>query len=61
MSLNVSLREGEGQESLIKRFQKTIQMDGVLREWKDSQIFLSKRDARNLKSKRAARRKNKRR
>jgi len=61
MSLDVSLRDGESQESLIRRFQKTVQMDGVLREWKDSQTFLSKRDAGKQKSKRAARRKNKRR
>jgi ribosomal protein S21 len=57
MALNVSLNEGESQESLVRRFQKSIQMEGILREARASQTFLSKRDAANLKSKRAARRK----
>ena len=56
MALDVALHEGESQESLIRRFQKVIQMEGILREAKASQTFLSKRDAYKLKSKRAARR-----
>ncbi len=56
MALHVSLREGESQESLVRRFQKDIQMEGILREFKASQPFLSKRDAQILKSTRAARR-----
>jgi ribosomal protein S21 len=56
MALDVSLREGESQESLIRRFQKCIQMEGILREFKSSQTFLCKRDAYIIKSKRAARR-----
>ncbi len=59
MALYVSLNEGESQESLIRRFQKSIQMEGILREARASETFLSKRDAANLKSKRAARRKRK--
>jgi len=57
MALDVSLRVGESQDSLIRRFQKGIQMEGILREFRASQTFLSKRDAYKLKSKRAARRK----
>jgi ribosomal protein S21 len=57
MGLDVSLREGESQDSLIRRFQKVIQIEGILREFRASQTFLSKRDAYILKSKRAARRK----
>jgi ribosomal protein S21 len=57
MALFVSLFEGETQESLVRRFQKSIQMEGILREARASQTFLSKRDAAALKSKRAARRK----
>jgi ribosomal protein S21 len=57
MALGVSLHEGESQDSLIRRFQKNIQMEGILREAKDSQVFLSNRDAANLKTKRASRRK----
>jgi ribosomal protein S21 len=57
MTIDVSLREGESQDSLIRRFQKVVQVEGVLREFKASQTFLSKRDAYILKSKRSARRK----
>ncbi len=56
MSLEVTLHEGESQESLVRRFQKSIQMEGVLREFKASQTFISKRDAYKIKSKRAAKR-----
>jgi ribosomal protein S21 len=56
MAIEVSLHEGESQDSLIRRFQKIIQMDGILREARASLTFLSKRDAYTLKSKRAARR-----
>ncbi|MBN1190577.1 MAG: 30S ribosomal protein S21 [Dehalococcoidales bacterium] len=56
MALDVSLRDGESQDSLIRRFQKKIQMEGILREFRSSQTFLSKRDAYILKSKRSARR-----
>ena len=56
MALDVSLRDGESQDSLIRRFQKGIQMEGILREFKASQTFLCKRDAYIIKSKRAARR-----
>ncbi len=57
MALDVSLRAGESQDSLVRRFQKGIQMEGILREFRASQTFLSKRDAYILKSRRAARRK----
>ena len=57
MTLEVSLHEGESQDSLVRRFQRVIQAEGVLREARASQTFLSKRDAANLKSRRAARRK----
>ena len=57
MALDVTLYDGESQDSLIRRFQKVIQMDGILREARASQTFLSKRDAYILKSKRAAKRK----
>jgi ribosomal protein S21 len=56
MALDVSLRDGESQDSLIRRFQKGIQMEGILRDFKASQTFLCKRDAYIIKSKRAARR-----
>ena len=56
MSLEVSVREGETQDSLLRRFQKMVQMDGVLREAKAHRYFLSKREAARLKAKKNARR-----
>ena len=56
MSLEVSIREGETQDSLLRRFQRMVQMDGILREAKASRYFLSKRDAARLKAKKSARR-----
>ncbi len=56
MSLKVSIREGETQDSLLKRFQRMVQMDGILREVKQHRSFMSKRDAARLKEKRSARR-----
>ena len=57
MSLEVYLREGETQDSLLKRFQRTIQMSGVLREAKAHNYFVSKGDAARIKAKNSARRK----
>jgi len=56
MSLEVYLREGESQDSLLKRFQRGVQMDGVLREVKNHRHFLSKRDVARQKAKKNARR-----
>jgi len=57
MALKVSVREGETQDSLLKRFQRAVQMDGILREAKAHRYFISKRDAARLKTKRNAKRK----
>lgn len=56
MAIEVSLRDGESQDSLVRRFQKSVQMEGVLREFRAAQTFLSKRDVYIMKSRRAARR-----
>ena len=56
MTLGVTVREGENQESLLRRFQKMVQMSGVLSEAKAHRYFLSKRDATRLKIKKNARR-----
>ncbi|MFC1893028.1 30S ribosomal protein S21 [Chloroflexota bacterium] len=56
MSLGVSIREGETQDALLRRFQRVVQMDGVLREAKAHRHFLSKREAARLKAKKSARR-----
>lgn len=55
MPLEVHLRDGETQESLLQRFQRTIQMSGVLREAKAHRYFVSKGDAARIKQKNSAR------
>jgi ribosomal protein S21 len=56
ITLEVSIREGENQESLLRRFQKMVQMSGIFREAKAHRYFLSKRDAARLRIKKNARR-----
>ena len=56
MALEVTIHEGESQESLLRRFQRMIQMNGILREAKAHRHFVSKRDAARMKAKSNARR-----
>jgi len=56
MSLEVHIREGETQDALLRRFQKVVQMGGILREAKAHRYFLSKGEAVRLKAKMSARR-----
>jgi len=56
MALEVYLREGETQDFMLKRFQRTIQMSGILREAKARNHFVSKGDAARIKAKSSARR-----
>jgi ribosomal protein S21 len=56
MSLEVYLPEGETQDSLLKRFQRTVQMSGILREEKTHNYFVSKGDAARIKARNSARR-----
>jgi ribosomal protein S21 len=55
MPLDVHIRDGETQEGLLSRFQKTIQMSGILREAKQRRSFVSRGDAARTKAKKAAR------
>ncbi len=57
MPFDVTLRAGESQESLLKRFQRMVQMSGILREVKAHSRFRTKRDAYLIKAKNNARRK----
>jgi ribosomal protein S21 len=54
MSLQVSLRDGESQDSLLRRFQRMVQMDGILREVKAHRYFMSNREAARIKAKKSA-------
>jgi len=56
MSLEVRIREGESQDSLLRRFQKMVQTGGILREAKAHRHFLSKREVARIKAKNNARR-----
>jgi ribosomal protein S21 len=57
LSLEVSLREGESQESLLHRFQKKVQMSGVLRELKANRYYVPKSEATRIRIKKNAQRK----
>ena len=56
MPLEVILRNGETQEALLQRFQKSIQLSGVLRELKNRRYFISRGNAARIKAKNATRR-----
>jgi ribosomal protein S21 len=55
MPLEVKLRDGETQEGLLLRFQKSVQLSGVLRELKNRRYFVSRGNAARIKAKNAAR------
>ena len=52
----VTPREGEDPESLVRRFQTTVQRSGILRELKDRRFFRSKAQKERLAAQRATRR-----
>ncbi|MEE8418631.1 MAG: 30S ribosomal protein S21 [Dehalococcoidales bacterium] len=56
MSMQVQIREGESQDSLLRRFQKLVQTSGVLREVKSQRHFISKGEKTRLKAQKSARR-----
>ena len=59
MSLEVSIREGESQDALLRRFQRKIQVSGIMREAKAHNYFMSKGQASRLKERKNARRRHK--
>ena len=59
MSMQVSIREGESQDSLLRRFQKMVQTSGVLREVKATRHFVSRGELARLKAQKSARRRRK--
>ena len=56
MSPQVLIREGESQDSLLRRFEKMVQTSGILREAKAHRHFLSKGETARLKAQKSARR-----
>lgn len=51
----VSARDGESGETLITRFTKLVQRDGILREFKRRRHFISKSEQRRIDAQKAAR------
>ena len=52
----VSLREGEDPESLLKRFQTSIQRSGILRDLRNRRFFRTKGEQTRLDKQRSLRR-----
>jgi small subunit ribosomal protein S21 len=57
----VVLRQGESQESLLRRFRKRVTRDRVLSEAKKKRFFVSKSEQRRIAKRKAARRERRRR
>ena len=53
---SVYLREGEDPESLLKRFQNTMQRSGIMRELRNRRFFRSKGEQARLDRQRSLRR-----
>ena len=56
----VNLRNGESQDSLLKRFRKKVVKSGVLSTVRRKRWFVSKSEVRRIEKKKAIRRINKR-
>ncbi|MAE10913.1 MAG: 30S ribosomal protein S21 [Dehalococcoidales bacterium] len=56
MSIEVSIRKGESQESLLSRFQKVVQTSGILREVKSNRYFISRGERERIKVQQSIRR-----
>lgn len=52
----VSLRSGESQDSLLKRFRKKVVKSGILSTVRRKRWFVSKSEQRRIEKKKAARR-----
>ena len=57
---HVNLNEGEGIESLLRRFRNSVARSGLLREVKDRRFFRSKAEKARVAAQRAARRQRRR-
>jgi small subunit ribosomal protein S21 len=53
---SVNLRNGESQDSLLKRFRKKIVKSGILSTIRDKRWFISKSETRRMDKKKAIRR-----
>ena len=53
---SVHLRNGESQDSLLKRFRKKVVKSGILSTIRDKRWFVSKSETRRMEKKKAIRR-----
>jgi small subunit ribosomal protein S21 len=53
---SVNLRNGESQDSLLRRFRKKIIKSGILSTIRDKRWFVSKSETRRMEKKKAVRR-----
>jgi small subunit ribosomal protein S21 len=53
---SVHLRNGESQDSLLKRFRKKVVKSGILSTIRDKRWFISKSETRRMEKKKAIRR-----
>jgi small subunit ribosomal protein S21 len=53
---SVNLRNGESQDSLLRRFRKKIVKSGILSTIRDKRWFVSKSETRRMEKKKAIRR-----
>ena len=51
MPIEVSIREGESQDWLLRRFQGMVQVSGIMRDARAHHYFLPKQQASRLKAK----------
>jgi len=56
MPIEVRLYQSESQDSLLRRFMKAVQVEGIIREAKSKRFFMNKRDTARMKAKNNARR-----
>jgi ribosomal protein S21 len=56
LRVEVTLREGESQESLLTRFKKGVERSGLLREMKSKRYFVSRSERERIAVRNAIRR-----
>lgn len=56
VSLDVTPRQGETQDAMLRRFLRVVQVDGVLQEARSRRFFVSNGDAARIKRQKNARR-----
>lgn len=54
--MQVVLREGENFESLLRRFKSAVEHNGIIKDYKRHQAFMSRAERARAKAKRAERR-----